>query len=234
MSEGPRLPRSKAISVAEALFAKWDLWAELADRSAACRVVGSVRRRRDEVGDLEIVAPLPVGWQTRKLTPADDPLFRRINATMSNPYRDGSMASLFAEPRSDLPGAECVIGTAVRGLKPGFLACSLLLRPWKGIEIPCQVYRYTPDNRGWLLIERTGPRDFGVWFLWRWKVRFGIPVADETRRASINNHLVDAGGKVVSVATEEEAFRLAGERFVPAEERDAFVMRQQVSREVLR
>lgn len=232
MSEGPRLPYAKAAAVAEALFEKWDLSGLRPDHQPTCVVVGSVRRRRDEVGDLEIVAPLPVGWQTRKLTPADDPLFRRIDATMQNRYVDESNALFYA--RSNETPAAPPIGTAVRGLKPGFLACSLILRPWEGTEIPCQVYRYTPDNRGWLLIERTGPRDFGIWFLWRWKVRFGIPVADESRRASIDNHLVDAGGKVVSVATEEEAFRLAGERFVPAEERDAFVMRQQVSREVLR
>lgn len=234
MSEGPRLPHAKASSVAEAIFSKWELSGLLPDHSAACLAVGSVRRKRDEVGDLEIIAPLPVGWQTRKLTAADDPLFRRINSTMSNPYRDGSMSSLFSVPKDDLPGGNGVMGTAVRGLKPGFLACSLILRPWAGIEIPCQVYRYTPDNRGWLLIERTGPRDFGIWFLWRWKVRFGIPVADEGRRASIDNHLVDATGKVVSVPNEQEAFRLAGERYVPPEERDAFMARQQVSREVLR
>lgn len=227
MSEGPRIAIERARRVAAALVARWGM-------GEGCAVVGSVRRGRAEVGDLEFAAPLPPGWQNKNLDPDADPLFKAINASVSNPWRN-TAAALFAPPaRAATDEEQTAIGEAVRGLRPGFLALSLVARPWPGIEIPCQVYRYTPDNRGWLLIERTGPRDFGVWFLWRWKVRFGIPVADETRRASINNHLVDAGGKVVSVATEEEAFRLAGERFVPAEERDAFVMRQQVSREVLR
>lgn len=234
MSEGPRLPHSKAAAVAAAIFEKWELSGLQPDHSASCVVVGSVRRKRDEVGDIEIVAPLPIGWNARKLTPADDPLFLRINSTMTNPYRDGSMASLFSVPKDDFPAADGVMGTAMRGLKPGFMACSLVLRPWKGIEIPCQIYRYTPDNRGWVLIERTGPRDFGVWFLWRWKMRFGIPVKDENHRASIDNHLVDASGRVVSVSNEQEAFRLAGERYIPPEERDVFMARLRASREALR
>lgn len=233
MSEGPRLPHAQASDVAAAAFRRWELSGLLADHSAACVVVGSVRRRLPTVGDMEIIAPLPPGWETKKLTPAEDPLFRRINSTMSNPFRDGSMASLFAVPQDDLPGGNGIMGTAIRGLKPGFLACSLVLRPWQGIEIPCQIYRYTPQNRGWMLIERTGPAEFGKWFLWRWKVRYGIPIA--THQASINNHLVTASGQVVPVVNEEEAFRLAGEQYVPPEERDRYVAIQKRSAmEVLR
>jgi len=231
MSEGPRLPHAKASAVAAALFEKWDLSGLLPDHSAACVVVGSVRRRRDEVGDLEIVAPVPPAAPGRKLTSADDPLFRRINASMSNPWVDESNALFFATASDAGPEP---IGTAVRGLKPGFLACSLIIRPWPDVEIPCQIFRYTPDNRGWLLIDRTGPRDFGIWFLWRWKVRYGIPVADEQRRASVDGHLVDAGGNVISVPTEQEAFRLAGVPYVPPEQRDTFMARQQAAREALR
>ncbi|MFN0133449.1 MAG: hypothetical protein ACKVW3_13095 [Phycisphaerales bacterium] len=178
MSEGPRLPLTTASKVAQVLFERWELSGLLPDHSAANLVVGSVRRRRDEVGDIELAAPLPGGWETRKLSPSDDPLFRRINETMSNPWRDES-TPLFGAQQTvpDQP-----LGYAVRGLKPGFLACSLVLRTRIGIELPCQIYRYTPKNRGWLLIERTGPRDFGKWFLWRWKLQHGIPVGNDRAR----------------------------------------------------
>ena len=68
----------------------------------------------------------------------------------------------------------------------------------------------------------------------RWKQRFGIPLGVEGRQASVGNHLVDASGQVVSVPTEEEAFRLAGVGLVPPRRRDAFIQRVQASREALR
>lgn len=234
MSEGPRLPHAKAASVAAALFEKWELTSLLADHSAACVVVGSVRRRLEEVGDLEIIAPLPAGWESRKLAAADDPLFRRINATMSNPWTDEANGLFVTERITTEPGGPDPIGQAVRGLKPGFLAASLIVEPWDGVSIPVQVYRYSPDNRGWLLIERTGPRDFGMWFLGQWKRRFGIPLGDAGRPASVKGHLIDVASKVVSVPTEEEAFRLAGIQPVPPERRDAFMQHLQSAREAQR
>ena len=230
MSEGPRIRHQEAVAVAEELRRRWNLARGSAVLSSHCFVVGSVRRQRAEVGDLEIVAPLPACWRTMKLAAADDPLFQRINATVTNPWRDEA-APLFA---AESPAPEQPLGSAIRGLKPGFLACSLVLQPWPGIEIPCQVYRYTPENLGWMLIERTGPRKFGMWFLGAWKRRYGIPIGVDGRQASIDNHLVDGGGRVVPVWSEEEAFRLAGERYVPPEDRDAFMARLQASREALR
>lgn len=230
MSEGPRVRHSEAVAVAEELFQRWDLSGGNAGESSRCFVVGSVRRQRADVGDLELVAPLPTATRGRATSPSDDPLFSRINATVTNPWRDEA-APLFAA-ESPAPGQP--LGSAIRGLKPGFLACSLVLQPWPGIEIPCQVYRYTPENLGWMLIERTGPRKFGMWFLGAWKRRYGIPIGVDGRQASIDNHLVDGGGRVVPVWSEEEAFRLAGERYVPPEDRDAFMARLQASREALR
>lgn len=232
MSDGPRIPLASADAVAAELVARWELRGDGPPEMWRNFVAGSVRRRRPEVGDLELVAPLPRPVPGRPIGPADDPLFRRINATVTNPWQD-EKAPLFAAASAG-PPAELALGSAIRGLKPGFLACSLVLRPWDGIELQCQVYRYTPDNLGWMLIERTGPREFGMWFLGAWKRRYGIPVGVEGRQASIDNHLVDGGGRIVPTTTEEEAFRLAGQPYVEPHERDAFMSRLQASREALR
>ncbi|QQS08650.1 MAG: hypothetical protein IPK69_11775 [Phycisphaerales bacterium] len=232
MSDGPRIPLAAAQRAAVTLIDRWGL--STLDRKATSQieVVGSVRRLRHEVGDLELVAPLPAGWRSKNLTPTQDDLFMRINGSMQNPWSDPA-APLFT-PAGDSVAVESAVGRAVRGLKPGFLACSLMLTPWDGIDLPCQVYRCTPHNHGWMMIERTGPTEFGRWFLWRWKVRFGIPLGDPLRPASVQNHLVDTVGRLVDVPTEAEAFRLVGERYIPPHERDEFMARQQASREALR
>ncbi len=69
----------------------------------------------------------------------------------------------------------------------------------------------------------SGPSEFGQWFLGRWKERMGIPVGDPSRKASIDGYMVNAGGTIVPVASEEDAFRLIGANFVPPERRDAMV-----------
>ena len=53
MSTGPRLPLATADALAAQLMARWGMAAP------ACGVVGSVRRRKPDVGDLELIAPLP-------------------------------------------------------------------------------------------------------------------------------------------------------------------------------
>lgn len=201
MSTGARLPLEKALRVAEFLYDAWRL------SPRECVVVGSVRRGRPDVGDLEILAPLePRG---------DDTLCRVVQATM-----EPDSASLFAASGS----RDRYLGRVERGLKPGFLAASLVVRPW-GIEIPVQIYRYEPENLGWMLIERTGPADFGRWFLGQWKKAWGIPAGEHGRPASIDNHLVDAQGRRVPVPTEADAFRMIRSVEIPPRDRDAVARR---------
>lgn len=225
MSDGPRIPLDRARAAAALLFERWGLL------GPASMVVGSVRRQRPLVGDVEIVAPLPA-------SPRNDPLFEAINETMGNPWRDEREALFAGNAAPNIPGviprAARPIGSIVRGLKPEFAACSLLVQLADGADLPVQVYRYTRENAGWMILYRTGPWDFGRWFLWQWKRRFGIPVGDDHHSASMDGHLVDSSEQVVSVPTEEEAFQLAGVPFVPPERRDAFMERVQASREAIR
>lgn len=209
MSEGPRLPLINADAVAAALFERWKL------DPARCFVVGSVRRRLETVGDIEIVAPA--------MPKACDTICQAIEATMPPPA-----SGLFAAaPLTD----DMVIGRAVRGLKAGFLCASLVVRPFPGdpaldVEIPVQVYRYEPANLGWMMIERTGPKDYGKWWLWMWKRAWGIPVGDENHPASIDNHLVNARRERVDVASEAEAFNKCQIAYCEPHDRDRFIARQ--------
>jgi hypothetical protein len=181
------------------LILRWGL----ADADA--HVVGSVRRQRPDVGDLEIVAP----WETA----ASDSLFRTLDAS-----RTGA-GGLFEKPR-DLPPI-----TPVSGLKPAFLECSLVasvrvLGPDTELDLPVQIGRFKPGQRAWKLIMRTGPGEFGKWFLGRWKRAFGIP---PERQASIDGYLVDGRGEPVLMDDEAEAFDRCGVPYLAPEKRDTLI-----------
>lgn len=224
MSQGPRIKLGDARRLCQDL---WNIWG-LDDKAV---VVGSVRRGLPEVGDIEIVVPAQV--PALKVTQAGnehiDFLFIRINGSMSNPWTHpkAKERSMFDPPepvteRVIEPEPDQIIGEAVRGLKPGFLSASLLLRPL-GLEVPCQLYRYTPKNRGWIELMRTGPADFGRLFLIAWKRRWNIP---HEQQASIDGHLVNRDGEIVHVPDEHAAFSLCGMEFILPESRDSWVLEQ--------
>lgn len=200
MSSGVRLPLEWAVAAARELFQRWEL------NPSTCLLCGSVRRRCAEVGDLDIIAPLP---PYRKA----DELHAAIDRTVIVPE---DSAGLFAD-------RVCPKFTEVRsGHKPYFKSLSVVTHlEASGVTypIPVQINRYTPENRGWMEIYKTGPREFGVWFLVKWKEKFGIPLGD-SHKASIDNHLRDASGAIVPVPTEQLAFTIAGLRYIEPENRD--------------
>lgn len=198
MSTGERMPIEKADRAAVYLMNKWGMTAE-----GGCSVVGSVRRRRDMVGDLEFIAPASSHQMT-------DTLFEAIDATCQP---EGVFATL-------APG-KSYLCEAVRGLKRGFLACSLtatLKGQTETWTMPVQIFRYTPENRGWITLMRTGPGELGKQVLIWWKKRFSIQ-----GEASVEGHLVDSRGQIVPVPTEEDIFRKLQMTYIPPEDRDAFI-----------
>ena len=203
MSEGPRVPLEQAMERFRDLVAAWGL---IPERDI---LVGSARRLKADVGDLEILSPHE--------PKSADTLHRRIARTVEARTDEGGLFAAGGE------GHARVIGREVRGLKPGFLEASLVMTPRPGASINVQVYRYTPANLGWQLILRTGPQTFGQIFLVAWKRAHGIPVGAgvATRPASIDGHLVNAAGEIVPVATEAEAFAAAGMDYVPPDRREA-------------
>lgn len=222
MSNGDTcFPHADVLAAVHSLWAR--RWHTRPER--AFEIAGSLRRARPWVNDIDLVAPLPPSPPGGDWMPADDDLFRAIDETMSNRWfhKPGRPCLFTAEEENacmDEGSPFRPLGKAVRGLKPGFLAASLELEPKPGLWIPCQIFRYGPRNKGWVMLQRTGPADFGKWFLGMWKRRYRIPLGDEKHSASINGHLVDADGQVVDVPTEEAAFELAGLKFIPPDLRD--------------
>lgn len=203
MSTGVRLPLAWAVSAAGVLFERWEL------SSSAAAIVGSVRRRCPEVGDLDIIAPLP---PARKA----DELHAAIDRTIIVP---DEARGLFAE-------RACPKFVEVKtGHKPYFKSLSVIAHleaEGRTYPIPVQVSRFTDENRGWMELYKTGPKEFGVWFLVKWKERFGIPTH---QKACIENHLRDQGGSIVPVESEADCFRLAGLTHFPPQDREEIARR---------
>lgn len=202
MSTGDRLPLIDALLAAECIAGMWGL-----DREA-CPLVGSARRRAITVGDLEFIAPLPAPG-------VRDELFDRMDLTMGT-------GGLFGE--GTVPVAK-----PLKGFKRGFGYCDTLVdvtnqATGQGFAIRVQIHRYAADgsNRGWIELMRTGPAEFGQFFLRAWKARHCIAPELE---ASIDGHLVNAARQRVPTPTEADAFRCCGLEPVEPTRRDAFAAR---------
>lgn len=247
-----RLPLADAQSLMSRL-AGWTLQAALTDAErnavAAVQVVGSLRRCKATVGDLEVVAPLPhelipdipngpmpadpwlkqLESSLAKATADDDPLFRVINRCVTNSVQPPPQVALFGAAPPEPPAHQRhVFAWAVEGLKPGFRALTLQLlsefTPGCVDAVRFQIFRATPLNAGWITLMRTGPEEMGTAFLGSWKRRWNIPFGD-MGRASDRGHLLDNQGHIVPVATEELAFRLCGWDACSPEQRHDYLER---------
>jgi hypothetical protein len=201
MSAGIRLSCEWALGAARVLFERWGM------HPSACAIVGSVRRRLQEIGDLDIIAPLPPAGH-------GDPLYESIDATVIKPaakaalWEMGGLEERFVEVKS--------------GHNRYFKSLSVIAHlEADGITypIPVQVSRYTPQNRGWMEIYKTGPREFGMWYLLRWKEHHGIP---DHQAASVGNHLRTAAGEIVPLESENDCFRILSIAAVPPQDRAAY------------
>lgn len=230
MSDGPRMSLVQAERFAETFLTRLGFsgYGPIAEAGkAGVEIVGSLRRRRESIGDLDFIAPLPRPADGGKIEAHHDPLFRAINAIVDNPAVDERSSLFVARPNTD--GA---IATAIKGLAPGFRSCVLQVVAvnWQMV-VKVNVFRYDAANYGWVKLCRTGPQEIGPWFLGRWKKAYGIPTGDDRRQASKDGYLIDADCKIVPVASEEEAFRLIGSNYVPPERRDAMVEAMNARRE---
>lgn len=199
MSKGTRIPLQRALEAIAVLDERISPHIVTGPLEA----VGSVRRHVDQVGDLELIAPMP-GREY------GDDLCRRLAELLTDPD------DLFSASRTDR------IGSVISGLKLGFRACSFTV--WLGseprVEMPVQIYRYDPGaggNRGMVELIRTGPVDFGKAFLARWKVERGI--GSPKIPACRDSYLLDANGRRVPTPTEVEAMKMARLRYIDPEER---------------
>ena len=199
MSTGQRMPLWKGQEAARYLMKQWGM------TEPACMVVGSVRRERPDIGDVELIAPAAADKNA-------DPIFDAMDRTIDTPGLFGERKTPFCRP--------------IRGFKRGFMACSLVadLVGEDGFtyQIPVQVFRYAHDgaNRGWTELRCTGPGDFGRQVLIYWKKRFGI---HHDQKASIDDHLVDSLGNRVQTPTERSVFERLRIDYIEPKHRDAWI-----------
>lgn len=206
MSAGARLRLADALAAAECIRGMWGLDAP------ACALVGSARRETITVGDLEFIAPMPEAI-------ANDDLFDRMDRTMQTEGLFGAGTVPLARP--------------LKGFRRGFLYCDTLVdltnqATGEGLSVRVQIHRYAADgsNRGWIQLMRTGPAEFGEWFLRQWKSRHAIP---PDQRASIDGHLVGPHGGRIPTPSEADCFVECGMKYVEPDRRDgiAEVMKAQ-------
>lgn len=210
MSDGKPMPIATAMPAAKHLR---DLWFT----GEPSMVVGSLRRSKAEIGDVDILVMMPDFKAGEKLKPEADRHYLRISRFLRPAPEQAP--SLFGE---QVEREAKTIGVAVEGLKPGFKACNLRI---DGIAntppFSVQVFRATAESIGWAVVERTGPTEFGIMFLAKWKERWGIPIGDPNRKASRDGNLLDAEGNVVPVRSEKEAFEKCGLTFADPRQREA-------------
>ncbi len=201
MSEGARLSLEDALAAATCVVNLWGL------TTPDVLLVGSVRRRRPDVGDLEFTCRRPREDES-------DLLYDR----MAPHVRVGGLFSATDEGR---------VAEAIKGFSKHFGYADLRLdltneATGKSLVIRVQIHRWEPDghNRGWIELMRTGPQAFGIWFLKQWKARWHIP---GNKEASHEGSLVDAAGNQVAVPTELDCFRRSGIPFIEPDARDAYI-----------
>ena len=196
---GDRLKLHDALAAAECIRGMWGLDPE------TCLLVGSARREAISVGDLEFCAPMPAPG-TR------DELFERMDLTMQTGGLFGAGTVPVAQP--------------LKGFRNRFYYCDTRVdlthqETGKELSVRVQIHRYEADgsNRGWIELMRTGPSEFGEWFLAAWKAFWKMPIG---RRASIDGHLVNDVGARVPTPTEADCFRQIGMAWISPDRRDAF------------
>lgn len=194
-----RLSLAEARAAAECVAGLWGL------NTPDVLLVGSVRRQRDSVGDLEFTCRRPAEGEP-------DPLFARMAPTVR-------VGGLFAA-EDDRPE---VVATGLKGFVTHFAYTDLLVDLTRTDGVPfavrVQIHRWEPDgvNRGWIELMRTGPLEFGKWFLNTWRRRWQLK-----GEASVDGMLVYGSGHPAATPTEADCFRLAGINFIEPDRRDAF------------
>ena len=201
MSTGEKIPLKKADQVADQVLAML--------QGHGLSVVGSVRRRRPLVGDIEFIAPF--GF-------CGDELHDAIMLQL-----DTSEPSIFNT--SEFRAFRLIKGMAKR--KEWRMAVLAANPEVFGVATTVTIYRYDRGSRGLIEILRTGPERFcdQVFDEWR-KIRDEMRRFESTFPIMRDDCLVDMYGKPMNIATERGVFELIRCSYIPPENRDAMVERQ--------
>lgn len=185
IAQKQRFPYAQALAVAE------ELRTYLRPACERIEIAGSLRRRMAYVGDVELLC-IPKPWHAVSALdpPWADALVERVQGALASgrlAYRLNVKGSRVYGPRN-----------------------KLLLDVASGIGV--DIFSTTAENWGMALLVRTGPKEFNI----RAMSRF--------RQLDMRGHayggVTDAEGLELVCPTEEEVFRLLGWGYVPPEGRD--------------
>jgi DNA polymerase/3'-5' exonuclease PolX len=188
-------PKSRTWPLAEAREVADALITLLRPACEKIEIAGSVRRQRPQVGDLELLA-------ISKTSPANEQL-------------------AFDRPRLVVPALDARVGELIttsvldyRLNKPGTRTYGplnkLLVHAPSGISV--DLFSTTLENWGMALVVRTGPKDFNIRMMARFKA-LGL-------QGHAYGGVEDKWGKQFMLCpTEEEVFRLLQWNYVPPEKR---------------
>ena len=225
------IDRAHALAVVEWLLCRCQLTAMEIEGAtpSSVGVVGSLRRGRQAIGDIDLIAPMPTDANRDGLrfridccfAPAKPPAPAKpttgdLFATPPPPTDEASIARVFR----GVPLA----GRVLQGGSPMFRRVSLELTAGPAIGQKVEIHRFDPGpngNRGWIELIRTGPAEFAQAIVTRWQHVRGRPF----ERGSVEGYPLDMGGSKLPVKDEEAAFRLVGLGFIPPNEREDAVQR---------
>ena len=181
-------PRAEALAVAE------DLIILLRPACERIEVAGSIRRRKTQVGDIELLA-------ISKTSPVQMALsFDRPRLERS--HLDARVLELIVEGILDYRLDK-------RGRRSYGPKNKQLIHIPSGVHV--DLFSTTMDNFGMSWIVRTGPAEFNIKMMARLKA-IGL-------QGHVNQPIQDLDGNPLPCPSEEDVFRLLGWRYLPPEER---------------
>lgn len=167
--------------------------ADLEPYCARLAVAGSLRRRKSQVGDIELVA-IP-RWERSGGLFGDLPV------------------NLLWAHLQDNPHYRWVKGTGPEGR---YYQLRLVKA---GMQL--DIFLAAPDNWGWILLMRTGSGEFSQAMLSRWKRIQGLELTQvgSFDGRLVGRSTTQDPGEPVPTPEEEDAFRLCGVPFIAPEQR---------------
>ena len=205
MSSGDPIPRDTALAVANAFIN------HIKDVCIQIKIAGSLRRGRDDVHDIEIVAsPLPPVKKQNSLD--GDSILILPDAKQNNPLHD-KMQALLSQNIIDADRLRRDNKRNPFGKK--YYRINYFMPPDKHgttKSYPVDLFVVLPPAQwGIIYLLRTGSADFSHWFVQQGRA-FGIQVID--------GHL-EREGLALDTPTEQAAFKFMRVRYIEPDQRES-------------
>ena len=171
-----------------------DLVGLLTPHCERVEIAGSIRRQRPQVKDIELLCVSKVTTSSRDMFDQGATLYYALDAVLDSMVADGSVLRKRLNKR---------------GLPTYGSQNKLLVHVESGI--PVDVFSTTAENWGMALVVRTGPKEFNVRMMSRFR-ELGM-------RGHAYGGVTDIEGSEVECPDETTVFRLLDWSWIPPEER---------------